>query len=83
MTKTPILATAFAVVALPAAAIYASAPACAGGTPVGISGQTVCLTAEAAAHVASLQTHGDRYEATIRLIAAEAAKPNWTWAEEG
>ncbi|AZQ68358.1 hypothetical protein EF888_15205 [Silicimonas algicola] len=39
------------------------------------------LPAEVAAGVIELQKHGDRFEAAIRAIFVEAAKPDWTFGD--
>lgn len=39
------------------------------------------LPADVAAHVIELQKHGDRYDAVIREIFLEAAKPSWTFRD--
>lgn len=41
------------------------------------------LPADVAARVIELQKHGDRFEATIRAIFAEAMKPDWTFNDPG
>lgn len=41
------------------------------------------LPVDVAARVMELQKHGDRFEATIRAIFAEAMKPDWTFEDSG
>lgn len=41
----------------------------------------VTLPPDVAQRVAELRTYGDRFEKTIRLIEAEAAKPGWGWED--
>jgi len=37
------------------------------------------LPAELTQRIAELRSYGDRFEDAIRLIEAEAAKPDWGW----
>jgi len=41
------------------------------------------LPADIAERVAELRSYGDRFEDAIRLIEAEAKKPDWGWASCG
>ena len=41
------------------------------------------LPADVAARVAELRGYGDRFEDAIRLIEAEARKPDWGWTSCG
>lgn len=46
-------------------------------------GADMQLPAEVAARVAELRGYGDRFEDAIRLIEAEARRPDWGWTSCG
>jgi hypothetical protein len=41
------------------------------------------LPADIAQRIAELRSYGDRFEDAIRLIEAEATRPDWGWASCG
>ena len=67
MLKTPFVSTIFAVVAIQASADSAH------------THDLSNLPSDVAARVIELQEYGDRFDATIHGILAEAIKPSWTF----